>query len=502
MTFEVKESDLLGRIGVLEVNGKKIGTPCLLPVIHPVRQSVSSKELASMGFGALMTNSLILYSRRRDETLEKGIHRLLEFDGVFMTDSGGYQVLEYGKVDVDYRQIAEFQSRIGSELAVTLDKPTGYSLSRRYASETMECSVRNALATIREFGGSPTTWIGPVQGGLFTAVLKESAKRLLEGGFGFLALGSPTQVMESYGFADLVRMVSATRKAVPYSVPLHLFGAGHPLTMAISVAMGCDTFDSASYILFARQGRYMTGLGVLRLAQMSYLPCSCPACMKTSVRDLLEMERDASSRLVATHNLYTLRAEMEACKEAIAEGRLWDLVEEKAAAHPRLIEAIGAFAKEAGNLKDGTPLLKDRGLLIRGELDVSRPELLSTATMLKGALRRDREVALLIVGGENIPVNRLRTQVGNAATSNCDVYRVHPCLGAYPAELEFVYPFTQTVASFSRNADVGVAEGRAVLKRMGYAKVILAHADEKGMVTTGVRSRQRRRGAFPYPRST
>lgn len=502
-SFEVKESDLLGRIGTLTVGGKKLETPCLFPVIHPVRESVSTKELASLGFKGLMTNSLIIYTRRRDEALAKGIHRLLDFDGIFMTDSGGYQVLEYGNVEVSYEQIAAFQSGIGSDLAVTLDMPTGYSLSKRYASETMEYSLKNALATMREFGGSQTAWIGPVQGGLFTGLLQESARKLLGGGFRFLALGSPTQVMESYKFAELVRMISATRKAVPYSVPLHLFGAGHPLTMAISVALGCDTFDSASYILFARQGRYMTGRGTFRLDQMGYLPCSCPTCMKTSVRDLREVEAGARSKMIAMHNLFTLRTEIETCKEAITEGRLWDLVEEKSAVHPSLLEAFHAFSKETDMLQAGTPALKNRGLLVRGGLDSGRPELRSAARMLSRAIKRDKKLALLIVGGESLPTSRLKIHVLKPKLADCEIYRVHPYLGAYPAELDFVYPFTQTVGTFSGDQSVAEAEARTQLKRMGYTRVVLAVADEKGNVlTVRVKNRPRLKAASPCPPST
>ena len=456
-----------------------------------------------MGFKGLMTNSLILYTRRREEALESKIHRLLGFDGIMMTDSGGYQVLEYGDVDVSYGQIATFQSEIGSNLAVTLDRPTGYSLSRSYATETMEYSLKNAVATIREFGNSETVWVGPVQGGLFADLLRKSATELTEAGFKFLALGSPTEVMESYRFTELLRMITASRKAIPYSMPLHLFGAGHPLTMAMSVALGCDTFDSASYILFARQGRYMTERGILRLEQMSYLPCSCPTCEKTSVRDLLDMGGPERSRLLGLHNLRVLKAEIDSCKQAIAEGRLWDLVEEKAAAHPRLYEAFRAFTAETDILRQGTPALKERGLFVRGELDLMRPELSTASGMLSGALKRKNSTALLVVSGESLPAARLSFRVREPQLKDCDVYLVHPILGAYPVELDFVYPFTQTVSAVNVASPDGVRKARYTLKRMGYRRVVAAFADEKGSVSlVRAKSRRTRKAVSPSPPST
>ena len=144
LKFEVKESDLLGRVGALQVAGKTIETPYMFPVIHPVSQIVPTGDLQSMGFKGLMTNSYIIHSRRKREALEKGIHRLLGFDGVLMTDSGGYQVLEYGDLGVGYQDVARFQADIGSDLAVTLDRPTGYPQTRAAARGTVEYCLNNA----------------------------------------------------------------------------------------------------------------------------------------------------------------------------------------------------------------------------------------------------------------------------------------------------------------------------------------------------------------------
>ncbi|HEY6283066.1 MAG TPA: tRNA guanosine(15) transglycosylase TgtA, partial [Nitrososphaerales archaeon] len=423
-SFEVKESDLLGRIGSLKVGGKTLETPYLFPVIHPVNQQVPTEELKAMGFGGLMTNSYIMHSRRKDEALREGIHKLLGFDGIFITDSGGYQVLEYGNLDVDYSDIASFQSRIGSDIAVTLDRPTGYPQTRLRARETVEYSLKNARATIDEFGDSKTVWVGPIQGGLHLDLVRKSAKALVEGGFQFLALGSPVQVMENYMFADLVRMIMAARGAVPYSAPLHLFGAGHALTMALAVALGCDTFDSASYVMFARTGRYMTRGGVMTLQSMKYLPCSCRVCSKTNVRALLELDQKERVKLLSVHNLFTLKAELDACKEAIVEGRLWDLVEERSMAHPRLREAFVEVSRFSNFLSAGTPAMKDKGLFVRSSEDHQRPEVRGAATKLERAIRRGSNRAVIVIRDES------QTPVGGTKTPKSpgdpDSYILHP----------------------------------------------------------------------------
>lgn len=471
-SFQVKESDLLGRIGVIEVNGKRIETPCLLPVIHPVNQHIPIKELSSMGFKAIMTNSYIIYKRMKEKAIESGVHSMLGFDGVIMTDSGGYQALEYGDIEINGLEIADFQSIIGSDLAVTLDRPTGLNLSREHAIETVEYSIKNAIDTINRYRDSRTVWVGPIQGGLFRDLLAKSTKKLLTSGFRYLALGSPTQIMENYHFDKLVEMILAVRCIMPYSVPLHLFGAGHPLTMAISIALGCDTFDSASYILFAKQGRYMSENGVNLIDEMGYLPCNCNVCNSTSLGELKAM--DYSDRLwrIAKHNLFVLRKEIDMCKEAIFEGRLWDLIEERASSHPRLFKAFRLIASK-DILTLGTPMLKRRGLMIRSELDKQRPELKIASSHLRHAIKAKFKDAILIICDEGVPFNRLSltSKVRRLIARGIDIYRFHNELLSYPIELEYIYPFTQTIHAFDIDKD---AVMRAVneLKKIGYRRVL------------------------------
>ena len=46
--FEIKKSDLAGRIGILHSNYGKIETPAYVPVIHPVRQIIPAKKIESV----------------------------------------------------------------------------------------------------------------------------------------------------------------------------------------------------------------------------------------------------------------------------------------------------------------------------------------------------------------------------------------------------------------------------------------------------------------------
>lgn len=478
-SFEVKETDLLGRIGLVTVNGRQFQTPCLLPVVHPVKQIISPHEMLSLGFECLMTNSLILLQRRHDEALQRGVHKVLGFNGAIMTDSGGYQVLEYGSTDLSPVRIADFQSKIHSDLAVPLDKPTGNLRFRELAKETVLTSLRNAELTIKAYGTGSTVWVGPVQGGLYRDLVRSSTKKLVSMGFPALALGSPTEVMENYQFSDLTNMIWSAKSMMPPQTLLHLFGAGHPLTIPLSVALGCDTFDSASYILFAQQGRYMTEGGVLELSKMAYLPCSCRICATISPGELRAMPREEGVMKLALHNLLTLRKEVLRTRQAIYEGRLWDLVQERASAHPALQRAIKTLVNLAGELQNGTPLMKERGVMIRNRLDFNRPEFGLARKHLMDVERRSNKIAVLAAPGEVKPLSVLREYqkvIEISRNNKVDVYRLHPILGLYPAELDFTFPFTQTVLPNLHITRRMLAAAKKELTRRGYKKILLLKA--------------------------
>ncbi|MEE9586360.1 MAG: tRNA-guanine transglycosylase, partial [Nitrososphaerales archaeon] len=163
--FEVKATDLAGRIGRLKTKSGILETPALLPVVHPTRQEVPPENIRKLGFDAVMTNAYLALKNRGENIRKKGIHRTIEFDGVVMTDSGGYQVLEYGDVDVSVESMALFQEEIGSDIAVVLDMPTGSQASRRYAEQTVSETLKAAKKTLEVKSRSGVLWTGPIQGG-------------------------------------------------------------------------------------------------------------------------------------------------------------------------------------------------------------------------------------------------------------------------------------------------------------------------------------------------
>ncbi|MDR2203119.1 MAG: tRNA guanosine(15) transglycosylase TgtA, partial [Nitrososphaerota archaeon] len=75
MSFEVKEKDLLGRIGKLKTKSGTVETPLLFPVINPSVQPVLPQLLKDVfGFEAVITNAYILKKRFKNRPVEEGLH--------------------------------------------------------------------------------------------------------------------------------------------------------------------------------------------------------------------------------------------------------------------------------------------------------------------------------------------------------------------------------------------------------------------------------------------
>ncbi|WP_054853990.1 tRNA-guanine transglycosylase [Vulcanisaeta distributa] len=100
MSFEILEKDLAGRIGRLRTRSGIIETPALFPVINPVKQVISLSDILGIGFNQVITNAYLLKRHYGDLVREVGVHKLLNWDKPIMTDSGAYQLLMYGKVEV------------------------------------------------------------------------------------------------------------------------------------------------------------------------------------------------------------------------------------------------------------------------------------------------------------------------------------------------------------------------------------------------------------------
>ncbi|MGQ9780838.1 MAG: tRNA guanosine(15) transglycosylase TgtA [Nitrososphaeria archaeon] len=445
-TFEVKKTDLAARIGTLKTRSGTIETPTVLPVIHPFNQVIKPKEMAKMGFDALMTNSYLILRENRRSGESYNVHRFLDFEKPIMTDSGAYQLLQYGEVETTPEEIVEFQKSIGTDVGVILDTPTGFTRNRRRAEETVKKTLEAAERSAFLFGDDKILWAGPIQGGTFYDLVEESARMMTKLDFDIFALGSPTQVMEQYNFEHLVRMILAAKGNIPLDRPLHLFGAGHPLTLSMAVSLGCDLFDSASYILYAKRGAYMTEHGTHHLDDLNYLPCECAVCSKYTAKEIRESKE--RTRLLATHNLHILSREIKSIRQAIYDGRLWEYVATKSRSHPKTWAAFKTFKELTEYLGKGTPIFKSHGLYLCSTPDQYRPEAKRSFDRIIRNIKIEKKILVVYLSTTNDHsfLYSLRAAAEHVIGAKADTIQfcagIFP-IGVVPIELCDIYPFSQ-----------------------------------------------------------
>ena len=494
MAFEIIERDLSGRIGKLKTKSGEIETPALLPVINPLLQPVSPRVLMErFGFEAVITNAYIISKNLRNEAETYGIHKVLDFDGPVMTDSGAYQNLVYGKVETTVDDITRFQEKIETDIAVILDIPTGWKITKDKAVLTVEETLKRAERTVEiRKKDNDILWVGPIQGGRYLDLIAYSAEKMGALPFQIYALGSPTKVMEQYFFDVLVDMIVAAKTHLPLDKPLHLFGAGHPFMFAFAVALGCDLFDSAAYALYARKGKYMTEYGTSDFNEMDFLPCSCPVCTKYSPKEINAMLPMDRERLLAEHNLYECQSEIRRIKQSIVEGRLWELLETRARGHPALLQALKTFGKYTNLLERESPIYKRRGFFYFDSTGLPRPEIArhSRRILENYESLREREILLLLPQLSSKPfhntteyrrVNRIIQDLDREGMRKIETCAYAVPFGVIPLELDEVYPLSQYEATipFDEESTRYICEEvRKYIKNSAFGSILL-HSDNK-----------------------
>jgi len=493
MSFEILDRDLLGRIGKIETKSGVVETPVLLPVINPAVQPISPKKIREeFKCKALITNAYILRKHFGNELAKKGVHKLLGFSEVIMTDSGAYQILSYGNVDVTPEEIVRYQEKIDTDIATILDVPTGWEVSKEYAEQTVNETLNRAKNLAETKMREDIIWVGPVQGGQYLDLVAYSAREMGKLPFEIHALGSPTPVMEQYLFSTLVDMILTAKMNLPVDRPLHLFGAGHPFMFSLAVALGCDLFDSAAYAIYARENRYLTEHGTIRLDELEYFPCSCPACSKNDPKDIRTMLEAERQEMLALHNLHVSFSEVRRIKQALIEGRLWEHLEVRAHGHPSLFKALKAIEKYREYLEKHSPLTKKSGLFFFDSLAQTRPEVVRHEKRLchRYSPPKKAKVLVLLPQTQMKPFHKsweyqrnlkeIMQKLGDEANY------IHVCVyaapfGLIPIDIDEVYPLSQHEIATPLDAETVNYVAKQVenyILSSDYGKVVLCQDDE------------------------
>jgi len=420
--FEIVAKDVMGRVGKLQTPHGTVETPALMPVINPNIEFIPAKDMKKFGAEILITNSYIIYKTKklREIALKKGLHSVLGTNLPIMTDSGSYQLMVYGDIDVSNREIVEFQRDIKSDIITPLDIPTPPDADYETAKKDLEETLRREKEA-EEIVGEDSLLTIPIQGSTHYDLRRLSAKEASKIRGDVFAIGAVVPLLDTYRFVEVSKIVLEVKSVLPSNKPVHLFGSGHPMIFAIFAALGIDLFDSAAYALFAKDDRYLTPHGTLKLEEIQYFPCSCPVCLSHTPEELRRLDKNERAKLIAEHNLYVSFEEIRRVKQAIKNNELFELVERRIRGHPYLIQAWRVVKDYYDIMEKYDPSMK-RVFFYLGRESLLRP-----------AVRRHHEKVL------NVSVDKNEITISSNFGIRADFY-LKPAFGVLPAELLESYP--------------------------------------------------------------
>ncbi len=449
MKFEIKHHDAAGRIGRLITDHGSVTTPLLLPVINPNKMSITPKTMKEkFGVQAVITNSYIIHQHQKlhDTALAEGVHALIDFNGPIMTDSGTFQSYMYGEIEMDPLTIVKFQHDIGSDIGTILDIFGTPDQTKKEAEEAVNTTIDRAERSIPE--KKEMNLACPVQGSIYPSLRSYCATKLGELDADMHPIGGVVPLMENQQYDHLIKVILASKKGLPVNRPVHLFGAGHPLIFPLAAALGCDIFDSSAYIKYAKQNRLIFAWGTEKIDDLYELPCSCPVCSTISLSELRSLSKKKREQKIAEHNLFISMSELKKVRNAIMQGRLWELVEQRASANPFLQDALHEIHKldHINWLEQFEPVRKTRGLFYTGVHTVHQPFFYR----LQQRLIRwfDQSTSTLIVLDETEkPFSKSYAESVFVITKehpNNDII-VDTAIGPVPLVLDEMYPFAQYI---------------------------------------------------------
>ena len=459
--FEIKAKDMRGRVGVLKTKHGNVKTPALMPVIHPRKQAIDVKKY---GADIVITNAYLIYKDDdlKQKAIDEGLHKLINFDGPIMTDSGSFQLSVYGDVDITNEEVIKFQDLIKSDIGTSLDIPTAPFVDRQKAEEDLKITLERAKEAVKIKKENDIEMLlnSVVQGSTFMDLRQKCAAELSQLDADLYPIGAVVPLMESYHYKELVDVVMNSMMCLPDNTPRHLMGAGHPMIFALAVAMGCDLFDSAAYILYAEDDRLLSTRGTFKLENLQEMPCSCEVCSKYTPDDLRAMPKEKRRDLIAQHNLHVSLAELRLIRQAIYDGNLMELVEERCRAHPALLEAVRHLGNYSKDLEKYDPRSKKSAFFYTGSESLCRSEVLRHMQKLR-SMPKKRD--LVILPPSRKPYSKFVSgKLGefyvygaqkDLDLEDTDFMVLDVPFGLIPLEIDEVYPLSQNDAPKTRDVD-------------------------------------------------
>lgn len=318
--FEITKKDkrTLARVGTLTVpHGGVLETPAFTMVGTRAKViSLEPEDLKRTKTGIVISNTYHLWRGLGDKLSEfKGLHEVMQYDGVIATDSGGFQVFSLGfgrehevskigffpegdttpgflsdlwlqfrirlgithkrnsvrvtpkgayfkdenygdevPVFLDAEKSMQIQEKLGADIILAFDECTSPRHGRHYTKWAMQRTHKWAQKCLDLKSNPKQLLYGIVQGGAFQDLRKESARVIGAMPFDGFAIGGSLGNSKE----DMYRVLEWSMPYLPEDKPRHLLGIGQIRDIFEGVERGVDTFDCVIPTREARHGGIWT----------------------------------------------------------------------------------------------------------------------------------------------------------------------------------------------------------------------------------------------------
>jgi 7-cyano-7-deazaguanine tRNA-ribosyltransferase len=189
--------------------------------------------------------------------------------------------------------------------------------------------------------------------------------------------------------------------------------------------------------------------GTMHLDQLEELPCECPICSTTDVKELLKLDKPDRDLSLMKHNLFVSAAEMRRVRQAIRDGKLFELAAARSAGHPSLLEAFSTMMRNSELIVQSDPIGKSSSIMYAGPETLRRPEMVTFhSRIIKRYPYRSTETVLLVPHLGDRPfadtLPKAVEEVRKRSHERLLLFFITP-FGAIPWELEHVHPAQQCI---------------------------------------------------------
>ena len=358
--YKLIKTEGTARRGEFETVHGTVQTPAFMNVATcgAIKGAVSAYDLKDLHCQIQLCNTYHLHLRPGDENVKKlgGLHKFTGWNGMILTDSGGFQVFSlaslrkikeegvYFASHIDGRRIfmgpeesMRIQSNLGSTVAMAFDEcvenPAEYAYAKQSCERTVRwlkrCKAEMERLNAREDTLNPHQLLfGINQGSTYERLrienMCEIAELNLDGyAIGGLAVGEPKE--------EMYAIISAVEPFMQKNKIRYLMGVGTPGNILEGVNRGVDLFDCVMPSRNARHGHLFTMDGIINMNNAKYAldeqpidpTCDCPTCQRFSrayIRHLFKSGEMLAMRLCVMHNLHFYNTLLQRIRDELDNG--------------------------------------------------------------------------------------------------------------------------------------------------------------------------------------